>query len=66
MPSRSPEEWEILRRSMAMLAPGQPCQLSREVGIDLVEELAQHHSRERRVRHLLAELEVVFAEDDAP
>ena len=53
MGDRSSEEWEILRRSVAMLAPGQPCQLSREIAVELMEQLLELRERERRVRGLV-------------
>ena len=56
MGPRSVEEWEVLRRSVAMLGPGQPCQLSREVALDLLGELVQRSGRDRSLRRLVQEL----------
>lgn len=35
----SPEEWENLRRSIAMLNPGQGAQLDRETALAVLDEL---------------------------
>ncbi len=60
MRHRSPETWECLRRSVAMLSPGQPCQLSREVVLELLEELVQRSTRDRRLRRLVGEMETAL------
>lgn len=62
MGHRNPEDWERLRRSVAMLSPGHPCQLSRETAMELLEELVQRSGRDRRLRRLVAELETVLRE----
>ena len=56
MGDRSSEKGEIVRRSVTMLAPGQPCQLSREIAVELMEELLELRERERRVRRLVEQL----------
>ena len=62
MGHRSPETWEGLRRSVAMLSPGQPCQLSREIVLELLEELVQRSTRDRRLRRLVGEMETALRE----
>ncbi len=49
----SPEEWENLRRSIAMLSPGQATHLDRETALAALDELANHHERQRRARQLV-------------
>ena len=56
MAPTSPEEWENLRRSVAMIGQGQPSQLDRETALALLDELGRHHERERQARCLLAAL----------
>ena len=63
MGQRSSEQWEILRRSVAMLTPGQPCQLDRETAMELLEELVERSGRDRQLRRLVDELRAVLGED---
>ncbi len=57
------EDWERLRRSVAMLSPGGPCQLSREEAMEILEELVARAGRERQLRRLVADLQAVLGEE---
>jgi hypothetical protein len=52
-------ELERLRRSMAMLGPGQPVGLTREHAIRLLEELQRLHRSDPRYADLLARLKAL-------
>lgn len=56
MTTPSPEEWEIIRRSVAMLSPRQPCQPSREIAVELLDELGRCRDRERNLRRLVEQM----------
>lgn len=43
-----------------MLTTGQPCQLSREIAVELLDELGRCRAREREVRRLVARLQEVL------
>jgi hypothetical protein len=53
---RGGEEPPRLLDSEAMLAPGQPCQLSRAIAVELMQGLIEHRERERTVRRLAEQL----------
>jgi hypothetical protein len=40
-----------------MLTTGQPCQLSREIAVEVLDELGRCRARERQVRRLVAQLQ---------
>ncbi len=40
-----------------MLTTGQPCQLSREIAVELLDELGRCRARERQLRRLVDELQ---------
>jgi hypothetical protein len=60
---RTPEEWEIIRRSTVMLSPGQNAPLDRETALALLEELGRLSAKDREVRELLARLQAVLDAD---
>lgn len=57
---RSREEWEIIRRSTVMLAPGQNAALDKETALALLDELARLAERDREARHLLRKLQALL------
>ncbi len=63
MVPRTPEEWEIIRRSTVMLSPGQKAALDRETALALFDELNRLERRDRQVRDLLARLQAVLEAD---
>ena len=48
-----------------MLTPGQPCQLSRELAVELLDELGRCRAREREVRRLVALLQEALEPEGA-
>lgn len=56
MPERHPEEWEIVRRSIAMLAPRHPAPLNREAAMELLDELQRLQHANRHLNALFEQL----------
>jgi hypothetical protein len=57
MPERRPEEWEIVRRSIAMLTPAQPASLDdREAALELLDDLQRLQRTNKRLIGLFEQL----------
>lgn len=48
-----------------MLTTGEPCQLSREIAVELLDELGRCQARERELRRLVAQLQEALEPEGA-
>lgn len=66
MARRRPEDWEIVRRSIAMLSPAQPAPLDREAAMELLDELQRLERANRRLAGLFEQLRALVDAAGAP
>jgi len=62
----TPEEWEIARRSVAMLAANHPCALDRTAAMWVLDEVERLKRREQQLLRLVDGLQALLADVAAP